>query len=328
MTQELKKVWITWEDHRRSRELAKALNAEYAPLLFKGERIIRYPILTIRTIYFLIKFRPRIAYCQNPSIVLNSLLCFLKPLFGYKLIVDRHSNFKFSTKHRKEIKWKIFNFLSKYTIKKSDLIIVTNDFLKNYIDENGGKGIVLQDKLPELDLAQPKKLLGENNFVFISTFSDDEPIEEVLEAARLAGDGIHVYITGGYKKYKNIAALMDNKPANVTLTGFLSELDYQSLLKSADVIIVITDQEHTLTCGAYEAVSFEKPMILGNTQAIKDYFSKGALYTDSSAANLSACMLQAIENIEVLQEAVTLLKPELIKNWNERFKILTEIQKS
>src|SRR5690606_11646171 len=89
--------WITWEDHRRSRELASAIGAEYVCLLHSGDRYIRYPILSLKTIIFLFKTKPTLVFCQNPSIVLNTLLCLMRLIFRFGLITDRHSNFKFDT---------------------------------------------------------------------------------------------------------------------------------------------------------------------------------------------------------------------------------------
>lgn len=314
-----KSIWLTWEDHRRSRELSNALSAKYICLTHPGGRYIRYSVLAVATLWHLIKERADVVYCQNPSIILNTLLCTLKPFFKYKLICDRHSNFKFITSESRELKWKIFHRLSKYTIKKSDLTIVTNNFLKNYIDNSGGRGFVLQDKLPTLTNGQEIKLLGKKNYVFICSYSADEPVQEVIKAADKLKDEVHVYITGSFKKYNRINEIHKNKPDNITLTGFLSEKDYQDLVLSADALIILTSQEHTLTCGAYEAVALGKPMILGDTEAIKNYFSKGALYSDLTVNNLEEKMVLASNSLPIMKKNVISLKAELTSDWNRRF---------
>src|SRR5690554_5031771 len=293
-----KNIWITWEDHRRSRELAKALEANYVAFHQRGSRYIRYPMLGLKTIFFLLYTRPDTVYCQNPSIILTTIVCFLKRVLGYKVIVDRHSNFKFQLIRSKKWKWKIFHLLSRYTIRKADLTIVTNDYLKDYVDSQNGHGFVLPDKLPTLSSANIKPLKGEFNFVFISTFSDDEPIEEVIAAIATMDLAYHLYVTGRYSSYKTLDRVLRDLPSNVTLTGFLSEPDYQSLLASADTLIIITDQEYTLTCGAYEAVALEKPMILGNTSTLREYFSMGAVYANPARDDLVAKMRVAIDEKE------------------------------
>ncbi|WP_328701424.1 glycosyltransferase [Cellvibrio polysaccharolyticus] len=322
------KIWVTWEDHRRSRELAKAFSADYVCLTHPGRRPVRYTILTFKTIFTLLKRKPEIVFCQNPSIILNSLLCFLKPFFKYKIISDRHSNFKFHTLNSKNSVWKIFHLLSEYTLRKSEITIITNEYLKNYVNTQGGNAYILPDKLPSFERGQKIKLQGNLNYVFVCTYSEDEPVMDILDAARKVDSHKHIYITGNYKKYSNRLELERKKPDNVTLTGFLAEDDYQKLINSADVLIVITDQEYTLTCGAYEAVSLEKPMILGKTTTIKNYFSQGALYTDSSASDLAEKINSIGNNYLFLENQVKSLKLILNKNWFVNFNELEKAIKS
>jgi len=314
--------WITWEDHRRSRELAKSLDAKYVAFHQAGSRYIRYPILSLKTIFFLFNARADIVYCQNPSILLTTIVCFLKLILRYRVIVDRHSNFKFQLMSSRKWKWKLFHFLSRYTIRYADLTIVTNDFLKGYLEDQRGRGFVLPDKLPTLSSANIIPLKGAFNFVFISTFSDDEPIEQVISAMDRLDESCHLYITGRFSTYKNIDALLEKLPTNVTLTGFLSESDYQSLLISADILIIITDQEYTLTCGAYEAVTLEKPMILGDTNTIKNYFCKGAIYTKPLKEDIAAKMLETIQIADKMRIEVGELKNLLAQDWQRRYEDL------
>lgn len=312
-------IWITWEDHRRSRELAKAFGSKYMCLIHDGHMLVRYFVLSMKTLNLILKVRPKVVFCQNPSIVLNFLLVIFKKIFNYKLIVDRHSNFKFRFQNSKNPKWLLFNYLSKVTLKKSDLIIVTNEFLRSYVESLGGKAAVLEDKLPHLNYIGTTKLEGQVNFVFISTFSDDEPIIEIAEAAQNLPDFIKIYITGNYRKYRKLDLLNKINKGNLIFTGFLPETNYQSLLNSADIIVVITDQEHTLTCGAYEAVELEKPMVLSNTSCIKNYFNKGAIYSTPTSEGLASSLLAAIEKRTILEQEVTTLKSELIQDWNLKF---------
>lgn len=313
-----KAYWITWEDHRRSRELAKALSIEYVPLLHKGERYIRYPVLSLRTLLFVLKNRPKLIFCQNPSIVLSSFLVFLKPLFGYVLVMDRHTNFKFSTENSRELKWRLFHVLSRYVNASADLTIVTNEYLKQLVDRVGGRGFVLQDKLPAIH-GVAREMEKKFHVMFISTFSEDEPIEEVFEAARILGSKYRIHVTGNYAKFNPINSGQLKVPRNVELTGYLEETDYQDLLASVDVVMVITDMEYTLTCGAYEAVAVGKPMVLSDTKTIRSYFTKGAHYARPIAAEIADQVCAACDDLRRLEEEVAILKHELEKDWSVRF---------
>jgi glycosyltransferase involved in cell wall biosynthesis len=113
-------------------------------------------------------------------------------------------------------------------------------------------------------------------------------------------------------------------PINLRLTGFLNENEYISLLGSASVIVVITTQENTLNCGAYEAVALGKPMILGDTDAIRSYFNKGSVYVNGSVESFCLGLEQTFRNLEMLRRDVICLKYELESDWNCRFKNFIE----
>lgn len=310
-------IWISWENHRRSRELAVVFNAKIIILTSKFPRAIRYILLSTKTLLVLLKEHPKKVYAQNPSIILATILCVAKPLFGYRLIVDRHSNFKLPTLNSKNIVWRTFHFLSKYTTKAADVTIVTNQFLKDLVDNWHGRGVILQDKLPDLNLGEKVELKGKRNIVFISTFSFDEPLQQVFDAVKMLPTDWFVYVTGNPSKYKNLNVL--DIPDNVVLTGFLPEKDYQSLLYTVDALIVLTTLEHTLTCGAYEGLAFEKPMVLSDTAAIKEYFSKGVVYTKPIANDIADAVNHLINDIDKLSQDVKVLREELLVDWEKRY---------
>lgn len=320
-----KAIWITWEDHRRSRELADAFNASYHALIDSRPRLFRYLFLALRTIKLIRKEKPNTVFCQNPSIVLTTLLCMFKGIFSYYLVVDRHTNFKFNTMNSKKPVWWIFHKLSRFTVKVADLTIVTNEYLKDLVENWGGNGFVLQDRLPDLNCINKRKLEGKYNFAFICTFSDDEPYEDIVSLASDISSDIHIYITGNFKKWKNYMAGEVKIPINVHLEGFLSEENYQTLINSVDALIVLTDADYTLNCGAYEGVVLCKPLVLSNTPTIRNYFSKGATYTEYEKDKISEAIEEVVINIRQLTREVSCLKTELEKDWSERHCNLVEL---
>lgn len=316
-----KAVWITWEHHRRSNELAKAFDAELVTIEYKQSSIWRYPLSILKTISTIATKRPDTLFAQNPSLILAALTTALKPIFRYKLIIDRHSNFRFLTMDSKLLKWRFFHFLSKYTVKNADITIVTVDSLKKLVNEWGGCGVVLQDKIPHIttEKGNNKKLDGNFNIVCVSTFVADEPIFEIVKAARAIDNNIHIYMTGKYQNFPQIEELQKIKPANVTFTGFISEHDYVQLLNSADGIMVLTILDELLTCGAYEAVALKKPMILSNTEALSSYFFKGAVYANPDSKSIADAITKLKDNHESYIKDVFDLHIELDKNWIKTF---------
>ena len=126
--------------------------------------------------------------------------------------------------------------------------------------------------------------------MFICSFADDEPYENVFRAADIIGDLYHIYVTGNYKK-KSIDPRVI--PRNVTLLGYISETEYVKMIHSVDITIDLTDRENCLLCGAYESVAAEKPMIISNTKALREYFDKGAIYTDNTAHDITLSIKKA-----------------------------------
>jgi len=318
-------IWITWERQRRSIELANAVGAKLFVLAESSSvissRLLRYVWLSFKTFRVLLRESPSVVFAQNPSIFLAALLSTVKDVFGFKLIVDRHSNFKFDK--TKGLKWKTFHLFSRYTIRRADLTIVTNEYLAGVVESAGGRPFVLQDKLPDLHLAQERRLEAAT-LVLVSGFGADEPILEVLEAARSLPDGWQLLITGNSKRFLETRLNGCKVPDNVSFCGFLSEEDYQSTLRSADLLMVLTKNDHTLTCGAYEAVALGKPSVLSNTEAIRGYFTKGAEYCDPSPESISGACLRAIENREQLAQQSVLLRSELQRSWPRTFAGLIE----
>lgn len=313
------RVWITWEDHRRSRELAAAFGCEYFCITSSKFMLIRYFILCLKTLLFVAQKKPGIIFCQNPSVVLAAFLCFIKIIFRFILIVDRHSNFKLKTVSSKNIKWIFFHLISDYSLKRACLTIVTNKYLEDFVISKGGRACVLPDKLPDLKGITSNYCGDEKKVTFICTYSSDEPVVEVIKAASILGQDYKFHVTGSHKKYKGIEYLKKIMPGNVTLTGFLPEDQYQELIASSDLLIIITTNEYTLTCGAYEAVSLGKPMILGNTMTIKEYFYQGAIYTDADSMSIAKGIEDIFNNMELYTGEVRLLKKDLIWDWSMRF---------
>ncbi len=323
-TDENKAIWITWEDHRRTQVLAKQFGINLVVFKYSGLLLIRYLVLSLRTTIKIVKYRPKLLIVQNPSIILSLIVSIIKPLMRYRLIVDRHSNFKFSTQLSSSPKWKLFHWISHFTIKAADLTIVTNSFLKEYVNNKGGRGFVLQDKIPNFPVTLASK--DSNTAVFISTFSGDEPFQAFIEAASFFKDKFIFFITGNYNKaLKKGLITLSELPQNIKLTGFLPEKDYIDLLNSSDFNIVITLNDYTLNCGAYESVALQKPMILGNTSTIKEYFSKGAVYTNSTVESFCDSINTITSNINQYRHEVGLLKTELENDWNKRFLELMNI---
>jgi hypothetical protein len=234
-----------------------------------------------------------------------------------KIVVDAH-NASIPTDGNSRT---IMNWVLSKIISNANITIVTNNDLALIVRKKGGTPFVLPDPVPVFSEMNNDKvfshLAGKINILFICSFADDEPYMEVIEASRGLKDGVHIYISGDSRKYFRKTG-SKHANGNITLTGFLSEQEFVSLLHQVDIIIDLTTRENCLVCGAYEAVGAGKPMILSDTAALRGYFSKGAIYTNNSAEDIRNKITTAILNCDNLKEDVNELRGELISSWENK----------
>jgi glycosyltransferase involved in cell wall biosynthesis len=304
------RIWITWEIQRRNYTLSRALKAELFQFNFNMNRFLRYPLCLFKTLFIFLKQKPKLIFVQNPSIVLALFAVQYGALFRLPIIVDAHNAGIYPCNGA--IQWA--NMVTAYLMRHAAHTIVTNSTLADYVMSKGGRPLVIPDPVPEFDYPiKSRKLQGRFNILFVCSWASDEPFYEVMRAAELVGKDVYIYFTGksGGKESKYGAPL----PDNVVLTGFLSEDNFIELMYSSDIVLDLTTREDCLVCGAYEALSLEKPMIISNSKALKDFFHKGAIYTDNTSADLAMRINEAVASIDYLHEEIKDLKKEKIKDF-------------
>jgi len=319
----MKNIWITWEDHRRSRELAESFDAEYIFVKSPKNRLAKYIYSTVLTLYLIARKSPDNVFCQNPSVMLAYVVVLMKKFFRYKAIVDRHSNFKIDKLDDGSLKWRIFHYLSNYSLSNADITIVTNGYAKDYISSLARSVAILPDRIPkieckacsekfEVDVAKKKKVL------FVTTFDDDEPINEMLEAAKSL-DSVNVYLTGNYKKKFSESEVIEFKRHDIIFTGFVPNSVYETLLCESDLVVVLTDKDLILNCGAYEALSLNKPLILSNTKTLKSYFGgPGIIYVNNSRLDILGGINEALPSLDVMKSNIVERRKEIDKDWQSK----------
>lgn len=309
--------WITWEDHRRSRELAKCLESEYVVITAGGPSGIRHIILALKTLGTLWRKRRHSIVVQNPSRVLAAVASLFKLFLRYRLVVDRHTNFRLGKGFSlNPAIWFVIG-CSEFSLRVADLTIVTNQYLKELVESKGGRAHVLTDPIPE-SVAPPQTRKHSGNFVifFVCTFSEDEPFEEVIGAAELLDKSVEIQISGNYQK---VGLGPSKLPQNVKLTGFVSNEDYDELIGKADGVIALTKAEWCLVCGGYEAVSVEKPLITSETSSLKLLYGDAAIYTRHTPEDIADSIGTLISNYDWMVEQSKKFKKKYREDWAENF---------
>ena len=250
--------------------------------------------------------RPSVCFTMNPSIFSSWWLSLLARIYNFRLVTDLHTvNIKLTG-----LKKIFFEMVFNSGIRRSDLVIVTNSIYRETVLKLNANVVIVPDALPELKanaeefFSIQKKTSNKMQVLLVSSFDDDEPIDEVL-AIDTDLDGVEILITGNWRKKYNSPP----EKKNIRFMGFVDKEEYERLLLSVDGLLVLTESEGCLCCGAYEAFSAGKPLILSRTMALKQFFGTAPIYTgNDSASILSALRKLKAENDErvgMIAEAVT-----------------------
>jgi hypothetical protein len=97
----------------------------------------------------------------------------------------------------------------------------------------------------------------------------------------------------------------------------MDDNDYESMLHSVDLVLVLTKSEYCLLCGCYEAVASEKPLITSNTNTLKEYF-KGVYFVNNNGVDIASSIKKTIRNTEY-NNYMKMLKKKLKSDWQKRY---------
>jgi glycosyltransferase involved in cell wall biosynthesis len=314
------RVWITWEIQRRSLNLSARLGAQQAIFDDENKGLIRYPLSALKTLWVLWKYRGGVVFVQFPSMFLAAQACLLKPLFRYTLVVDRHTDFSLELKPPYAWKDRLILRLSAFTLRKTDLTLVTNSEMAASVASQGGRSFVLPDPYPAFSPVPPQAPQKPLEILFVSTWADDEPLLEAMEACRLLGGEVRMYVSGKMKRKFEKAA--QGAPSNFIPTGFLSDEKYFERMSRVDCVMAITTRPATLVCGAYEAISLGKPLLLGDSEVLREYFHQGALYTNGTASDIAAKLRELPGKLPALQEEIRQFRQQSQLEWEKRLDAL------
>jgi glycosyltransferase involved in cell wall biosynthesis len=307
-------MFLTWERHQRTRSLVARLGLTLREVVVSGPRYRRYWGQIAGTLRHLRRERPRLVILQNPSLVLNVLVLCWRALTRAKftLVMDAHNE----AVEPVIVTFKLWRAMAAWAVRSVDFTIVTNRFLAEKVVQLGGRPLVLPDPVPAVTPSAAQTLAPDEplRLLVIATYAKDEPIAEILEAARAVQGQIEFHFTGNFRKLPE--SMRASAPPNVKFLGFLAESDYWEHMRNAHAVLDFTLMEDCLVCGAYEAVAVGRPMLLSDTRALKDYFRLGALYSAAEPGAIAAAVARLRTEYGQLNELIVELRTLLQAEWS------------
>ncbi|HEY6759198.1 MAG TPA: glycosyltransferase [Baekduia sp.] len=282
---------IAWTPSARPHELAAALGGAahtvYFPRLTHRAVVpLRYAVSAVLTAGFLARRRPRAVLVQNPPIVPAAIAYIYSRLTGARLVLDSHPR-GFGLKGSRA--GRLFRPLHGVFMRHAAATMVASEPLADEVRRAGGRPLVVHEPPPlwRID-APPSEDAAAPVVLWVGVFATDEPIAEVVEAARQLPD-VRFVLTGEPDRCPD--AVRAGAPANVTFSGYRRGDDYRALVADATIMMVLTTAPTSVPRGAFEAVAALRPLVLSDQPLLREQFPEAVF-----AANAAGPLADAVQD--------------------------------
>lgn len=254
----------------------------------------------------LVRRRPRLVVASNPPPFCGLTVWLYCLLFNARFCMDSH------TSAFDRPRWLFFTPLHAFLARRAIWESTTNEELSNRMRARGSRAVTVSDIPFDMPDGTYPVDADRTTVAVVCSFDVDEPVREILEAARMLPD-VHFYVTGNPKKAS--ADIHAARPGNVTFTGFLSNAEYAGLLRGVSAVMVLTTYDFTMQRGGSEAITVGRPLITSDFPILREVFNKGTIHVDNSPQAIAA----AVERIEsegpALEAEMKALRDERAVRW-------------
>lgn len=315
-------VWGPPSHGPRSRVFARELGIDQLHFIYSTTRRgllvapLKYGYQTVKTLALLWRLQPRIVFVQSPPSI-AVFIVFLYCLLSNSLyVVDAHSD-AFHSRFWSRPVW-----LHRFLARNAVTTIVTNEHFQQRIRRWGGRAFILRDIPTSFPREGHFAVSDAFNVVVVNTFADDEPLREILDAARQC-EKVQFYITG--KKSRAAERMPAQVPDNVQFTDFLPDEAYYALLNNSDAVMCLTTRDHTMQRGACEALSMGRPIITSDWPLLKDYFHQGTVHVDNTPDGIQMGIADMAQHHARYQEEINALQKGQMQEWHGKIDLLADL---
>jgi len=313
---------ISWTRESKSCEYyAQALGATTHFVCYgqKGrswQAPIRYLVQGWQTLRILYRERPRIVMAENPPVFAPAVVALYALFFGADYIINSHTSAFISQR------WRWALPLHRFLSRRALTTVVHNGDLETIVQGWGCPVHRVGFVSGEYPAGEPYPLDGRYSIAVICSFDSDEPIAEILAAAEQLPE-VAFYITGDDRRLP--PDLRVRMSPNCHLTGFLPYSGYVGLLRGVDAIMDLTNWDHTVLFGGFEAASLGKPLITSDWPVLRECFPLGTVHVENTAEAIRQGVAQARREKTRLREEVVRLRERLERDWEQQIGTLKRL---
>lgn len=314
-------VFIDWSSHcSRSENFSRRVGMKFlrrhrkhqGPMSFA----LKYAYQLGATSFDLLRERPRVVWCMSPSTFTALPVWLYCKATGAQFGIDAHTGAFEGTP------WAKIRPLQFFLSRQAKVTAVTNSYLQALVEGARGRTLLVPDVPTELS-ADHKRDFGPGfHALYVASYSSDEPIDVVLDAAAKAPE-VTFWLTGKPKgKAKDLLA---KAPSNVKLLGFLARDEYLAAIAGADVVVALTTRDHTMQRAAYEAIYLGTPVIVSDWPILRENFDVGALWVSNTGADLAHALKEASRDRGNLQSGARELRQKKLDRWRMNYERIVEL---
>lgn len=313
----MKITYISWAPHcTRSDSTARELGGRSFMVYrgWLGSRALtvplKYALQAWDTWSLLWRERPDAVFVMTPPVFAPLVVAGFCAARRIPFVIDAHSSAFLDRR------WRHFQGLQRWLCRRAATTIVHNAATKAYVERMPARATLVPD-VP-VEFGPGTYPVGPSfghafSAAAVCSFNWDEPVDALVEAARLVPD-LRLFITGDGSRMK--PALRAALPSNVVLTGFLSLGDYGALLQGVDVVVALTTRADTSLRSAFEAVYQGTPVIVSDSSVLRAAFPMGALHVANEGPAIAAALERLREDRPRFRADAQRLGAQMRERWH------------
>ena len=290
-------LFVSWvRFHGRSQGIAELLGCEpvFVAVGRSGNRWtvpLRYARQAVQTVALLRRRRPGVVVVMGPPLALAALcVVFHRGV----LVLDAHTGAVLRSGKVRPLFLRL--------ARRADVVVVASETLAAHVATRGIPALAIHDPISGFGDASGSETTRSRhqNVVFPAGWRSDEPMDALLGAATLVPD-VEIAITGRPPTGLNV-------PANVRLTGFVSDDEYETLVAGAGAVLALTTRSLTMQRAGYEAMAHGRPLVASDTDVLREFFTGGTVFAQPTAESLAAAITDVLARGDVLAEEMAALR--------------------
>jgi hypothetical protein len=304
----------------RPEEIAAALGGEARCLYSIDSRRraaipLRYLVDSARTISYLARRRPHALIVANPPIFPALIALAYTRLAGVRLLLDSHpSSFGLAGD---ELSRRLLP-LHAWVARRAATTLVSAPALADIVRGWGARADIVHEARPAWRV-EPTHAPGPRPLIlFACIFSGDEPVADVVEAARRVPN-VDIHITGDLRR--SPPGLREAAPPNVRFVGFLKGPAYVRAIAEADAILALSTEPTSVMRTAHEAVWAERPLIISSGPQLEELFPF-AVQVPNEAEGIAEGIRSALSRSADLVAAAPAARAHQEARWQRQLDIL------